>query len=236
MENLMNMLNDIKNFIEKTENKLFVVIGENSSGKTLLKDVLEKNKKLKVFDNFCYYKDNIIWRDILKEINNEKNKNKYIIITHDTYFCEQILESLSEYKSTNSFYYILMFSPFNMKNKDKEISLYLPAKFPEQGSYSLLRREEEKGFNKKRCIKNIEKTKYWSEYLDNFSNESNNDIDRTIKEIRQELGLSQSQFAKEFNLSVRNLQEWEQNRKTPPNYLVKLIERIIKAENIKKNR
>ena len=52
----------------------------------------------------------------------------------------------------------------------------------------------------------------------------------TIKELRRTTGLSQSKFAKEFGISVRTLQQWEQNISNPPVYLVPLLERVMKAE------
>ncbi|MEM9623910.1 MAG: helix-turn-helix domain-containing protein [Pseudomonadota bacterium] len=37
----------------------------------------------------------------------------------------------------------------------------------------------------------------------------------SVAEIRSKTGLSQSQFAKLLNVSVRTLQEWEQGRRAP---------------------
>ena len=51
-----------------------------------------------------------------------------------------------------------------------------------------------------------------------------------IKEIRQKLGLSQSQFAKKFHLNVYTLQGWEQGRKHTPGYLIYLINKVIELE------
>jgi putative transcriptional regulator len=36
-----------------------------------------------------------------------------------------------------------------------------------------------------------------------------------VKQIREELGMSQSEFAEHFGFSVRTLQEWEQGRSEP---------------------
>lgn len=52
----------------------------------------------------------------------------------------------------------------------------------------------------------------------------------SIKELRTSTGMSQSQFANYFGLSVRSLQEWEQGRKSPPTYLVGLLKRILVLE------
>ncbi len=55
---------------------------------------------------------------------------------------------------------------------------------------------------------------------------------RRVRGIREELGLSQSEFAQRFGLSLRSLQEWEQARRLPDaavlTYL-RVIERNPKA-------
>ena len=51
-----------------------------------------------------------------------------------------------------------------------------------------------------------------------------------IKELRNSTGMSQSQFAAYFGISVRSIQEWEQERKSPPPYLVGLLKRILDFE------
>ena len=38
---------------------------------------------------------------------------------------------------------------------------------------------------------------------------------RRVREVREKLGLSQSEFAEQFGLSLRSLQEWEQARRLP---------------------
>lgn len=51
-----------------------------------------------------------------------------------------------------------------------------------------------------------------------------------IKELRRLTGMSQSEFATYFGLSVRSVQEWEQERKQPPPYLAGLLKRILDNE------
>ena len=51
-----------------------------------------------------------------------------------------------------------------------------------------------------------------------------------IKELRSMTGMSQSKFAAYFGISVRTLQEWEQERKKPPVYLADLLKRILDLE------
>ena len=38
---------------------------------------------------------------------------------------------------------------------------------------------------------------------------------RRLREVREDLGLSQAEFAQRFGMSVRSLQEWEQARRLP---------------------
>lgn len=52
----------------------------------------------------------------------------------------------------------------------------------------------------------------------------------TIKELRASTGMSQRKFAEYFGISVRNIQEWEQERKQPPPYLAGLLKRILENE------
>lgn len=52
-----------------------------------------------------------------------------------------------------------------------------------------------------------------------------------MKEFRLSTGLSQSKFAEYFGLPIRTLQEWEQGRRNPPEYLLKLLKRIWKLES-----
>lgn len=53
----------------------------------------------------------------------------------------------------------------------------------------------------------------------------------TVKELRNQLGLSQSQFAAKFHIPVDNIQNWEQGRRCPLDYVVYLIQRVIELEN-----
>ena len=52
----------------------------------------------------------------------------------------------------------------------------------------------------------------------------------TIKELRLQTGLSQSAFAKYFEIPLRTVQDWEQDKRKPPEYLVKLIAEKLKKE------
>lgn len=51
-----------------------------------------------------------------------------------------------------------------------------------------------------------------------------------VKEIRELTGLTQKQFAEYFEVPQRTIQEWEQERRIPPDYIPKLIKRVWEAE------
>lgn len=53
----------------------------------------------------------------------------------------------------------------------------------------------------------------------------------TIKELRQQTRLSQSAFAKYFEIPLRTVQDWEQGKRKPPEYLVKLMQFKLEKEN-----
>lgn len=52
----------------------------------------------------------------------------------------------------------------------------------------------------------------------------------TIKEMRTTLGLSQQKFADLLQIPVTNIQRWEQNIVSPPDYARDLIERVLRNE------
>jgi DNA-binding transcriptional regulator YiaG len=54
----------------------------------------------------------------------------------------------------------------------------------------------------------------------------------SIKDLRIESGMSQSQFSEFFNIPLDTLQNWEQGRRKCPEYLIDLIEYKLKNENI----
>lgn len=53
---------------------------------------------------------------------------------------------------------------------------------------------------------------------------------KTIKEMRTELGLSQSKFADKFKIPVANVQSWEQGINRPLDYVSFMIQTIIEQE------
>ena len=55
--------------------------------------------------------------------------------------------------------------------------------------------------------------------------------DRIIR-MRKETGMKQVEFAEYFDIPVRTLQEWEHDRRTPPEYLVRLLEYRLRVEGL----
>jgi DNA-binding transcriptional regulator YiaG len=54
----------------------------------------------------------------------------------------------------------------------------------------------------------------------------------TILELRTLTGLSQSKFAAYLEIPVANISHWEQGFRQPPEYVNKLIERILLKEGM----
>lgn len=52
-----------------------------------------------------------------------------------------------------------------------------------------------------------------------------------IKELRKNTGMSQTEFAKMYEIPVSTLRKWEQGEASPASYFVKLLARSIPAEN-----
>lgn len=53
----------------------------------------------------------------------------------------------------------------------------------------------------------------------------------TFKDLRQASGLTQAQFSERFEIPKRTIEEWDRGTRTPPEYLLKLIEFKIRHEN-----
>lgn len=55
----------------------------------------------------------------------------------------------------------------------------------------------------------------------------------SIKELREFTGLSQKAFSDKYRIPKRTIEDWEAERRTPPEYVISLLERAVK-EDIKK--
>lgn len=153
------MLVDIKNFMLHNHNHIFVIVGENASGKSCLADVLKQDDMFVVLDNFCY-KDYDKWESLMEEFDASK---KYIIVTHDYDFCKSVLESIgdSSFEYGDDLCYIVMFTPKSRAVTD----LYLPIEFPGYGWIDSVRDIISKGFDRYRCFSTFEHMSYDSDYI-----------------------------------------------------------------------
>lgn len=46
--------------------------------------------------------------------------------------------------------------------------------------------------------------------------------------------LSQSQFAEYFEIPLGTLQNWEHHRRQPPEYVIKLIQKVLKTKVVER--
>lgn len=51
-----------------------------------------------------------------------------------------------------------------------------------------------------------------------------------IKELRELTGLSQQAFSDKYEIPKRTIEDWEGGRRKPPEYVVKLLERVVKED------
>ncbi|MBQ3795186.1 MAG: helix-turn-helix domain-containing protein [Butyrivibrio sp.] len=59
-------------------------------------------------------------------------------------------------------------------------------------------------------------------------------INAQIRELRKVSGLSQTTFAEKFEIPTSTLQDWEHNRRTPPSYVVSMIDKLLASEKADK--
>lgn len=57
----------------------------------------------------------------------------------------------------------------------------------------------------------------------------------TIKKLREQLGISQVEFSKKYDIPIQTIRQWESNPGTTsyrkcPDYIVSLISRLISAD------
>jgi len=64
----------------------------------------------------------------------------------------------------------------------------------------------------------------------------NMDIAKSIKELRESTGMSRKDFSEHTGIPVRTLEDWEAGRRTPPEYIPRLIAYQLKYEEMMKGR
>lgn len=60
------------------------------------------------------------------------------------------------------------------------------------------------------------------------------DIAHIIKELREGAGMSRKEFSEHTGIPVRTLEDWEAGRRTPPEYIPRLIAYQLKYEELMK--
>ena len=50
----------------------------------------------------------------------------------------------------------------------------------------------------------------------------------TIKEMREKLEMTQDSFSRTYNIPKRTIQNWESGKRTPPPYVLEMLENAIK--------
>ena len=62
------------------------------------------------------------------------------------------------------------------------------------------------------------------------------DIAKTIKELREGTGMTRKEFSEHTGIPVRTLEDWEAARRTPPEYIPRLVEYQLKYEELLRER
>lgn len=52
----------------------------------------------------------------------------------------------------------------------------------------------------------------------------------SISDLRSLIGLSRSEFSRRYGIPIRTLEDWEAGRRIPPEYVVSLLERVVKED------
>ena len=58
------------------------------------------------------------------------------------------------------------------------------------------------------------------------------DIAKSMKELRESTGMSRKEFSEHTGIPVRTLEDWEAGRRTPPEYIPRLIAYQLKYEEL----
>lgn len=61
------------------------------------------------------------------------------------------------------------------------------------------------------------------------------DTAKEIKELRESTGMNRKEFSQHTGIPVRTLEDWEAARRTPPEYIPRLIAYQLKYEKLIKN-
>ena len=53
-----------------------------------------------------------------------------------------------------------------------------------------------------------------------------------IKELRESIGMNRRQFSEHTGIPIRTLEDWEAGRRTPPEYVPRLLVYMLKYEEL----
>ncbi|MDE7176218.1 MAG: helix-turn-helix domain-containing protein [Lachnospiraceae bacterium] len=62
------------------------------------------------------------------------------------------------------------------------------------------------------------------------------DIAKRIMELREEAGETRKEFSDHTGIPIRTIEDWEAGRRTPPEYIPRLIEYQMKYEKLIKEK
>ncbi len=62
------------------------------------------------------------------------------------------------------------------------------------------------------------------------------DAAKIIKELRESVNMSRKEFSEHTGIPVRTLEDWEAGRRTPPEYIPRLISYQLKYEKLSGNK
>ena len=71
---------------------------------------------------------------------------------------------------------------------------------------------------------------------DNWIIRDDMDIAKSIRDLRESTGMSRKEFSEHTGIPVRTLEDWEAGRRTPPEYIPRLIAYQLKYEELIKGR
>lgn len=66
---------------------------------------------------------------------------------------------------------------------------------------------------------------------DKRGEQSPKEEEMTIKEMRELLGISRAEFSRRYDIPIRTLENWESGTRTPPKYVISLLEKDIIKED-----
>lgn len=62
------------------------------------------------------------------------------------------------------------------------------------------------------------------------------DIAKKIRELRDSTGMNRKEFSEHTGIPVRTLEDWESGRRTPPEYIPRLLAYQLKYEELTKRK